>query len=156
MVPGVHALQSWSIDMYSRVRGYGHSYDIYFPWLVRGVLSSSPPGFIGLQLLADKARYERESSLLPREWECGEMCVMGWVNVWMRWVKTWWTTIKYGWTCIGNLQPYIGLLLYPCILLTKKHTQSIGWEPVASTNHTERYLVGFGCHLRWWQWRLKD
>ena len=31
------------------------------------VLSSSPPGFVGLLLLADKARYERESSLLPRE-----------------------------------------------------------------------------------------
>ena len=25
---------------------------------------------------------------------------------------------------------------------TTKQTQSIGWEPVASTNHTERYLVG--------------
>ena len=23
-----------------------------------------------------------------------------------------------------------------------KATQSIGWEPVASTNHTQRYLVG--------------
>ena len=83
------------------------------------------------------------------------MCVMGWVNVWMRWVKTWWTIIKFGWTCIGNLQPYIGLLLYPCIPLTTKHTQSIGWEPVASTNHTKRYLAGFGCHLRQRQWRLE-
>ena len=34
------------------------------------------------------------------------------------------------------------LLLYPCIPLTTKQTQSIGWEPVASTNRTERYLVG--------------
>jgi hypothetical protein len=87
-----------------------------------------PPGFVGFRLLAVKARYESELSLPPREWECGEMCVMGWVNVWMRWVKTWWTIIKHWWTCIGNLQPYKGLLLYPCIPLTTKHTQSIGWE----------------------------
>ena len=76
-------------------------------------------------------------------------------KTWMRCVKTWWTIIKYGWTCIGNLQPYIGLLLYPCIPLTTKHMQSIGWEPVASTNHTEKYLVGFGCHLRRRQWRIE-
>ena len=25
---------------------------------------------------------------------------------------------------------------------TTKQTQSIGWEPVASTNHTDNYLVG--------------
>ena len=80
---------------------------------------------------------------------------MGWVNMWMRWVKTWWTMIKYGWTCIGNLQPYIGLLLYPYIPLTTKHTQSIGWEPAASTNRTERYLAGFGCHLRRRQRRIE-
>ena len=36
----------------------------------------------------------------------------------------------------------IGLLLYPCIPLTTKQTQSIGWELVANTNRTERYLEG--------------
>jgi hypothetical protein len=30
----------------------------------------------------------------------------------------------------------------PLHSLTTKQTQSIGWEPVASTNHTERYLAG--------------
>jgi hypothetical protein len=44
-----------------------------------------------------------------------------------------------------NLHPYLGLLLYPCIPLTTKQMQSIGWDPVASINHTKRYLVGFGC-----------
>jgi hypothetical protein len=38
--------------------------------------------------LVVEARYERESSLLPRECECGEMCVMGWENVWLRWINT--------------------------------------------------------------------
>jgi len=36
---------------------------------------------------------------------------------------------------------------------TSKQTQSIGWELVASTNCTERFLVGFGFNLRR-QWRL--
>ena len=48
----------------------------------------SPLEFVGLWLLADKVRYEREPSLLPGECESGEMCVMGWENMWMRWVKT--------------------------------------------------------------------
>ena len=30
----------------------------------------------------------------------------------------------------------------PLHLLTTNQMQSIGWEPVASTNHTERYLAG--------------
>ena len=114
-----------------------------------------PPGFVGFRRLATKARCERESSLLL-ESESVVRCVW-WVGkrVWMIWVKTWWTIIKYWWTCIGNLQPYIGILLYPCIPLTTKHTQSIRWKPVASTNHTERYLAGFGCHLRRRQQRLE-
>jgi hypothetical protein len=37
---------------------------------------------------------------------------------------------------------YIGLLLYPCIPLTTKHTQSIGWEPVANINHTDNCSAG--------------
>jgi hypothetical protein len=46
-------------------------------------------------------------------------------------------------TCIGKLHPYIGLLLYPCIPLTTKHMQSIGWELVASTNRTDNCSAGF-------------
>ena len=42
VVLGVHTLQSWSIYMYSHVLGYGHSYNLRFPWLVSGVLSSLP------------------------------------------------------------------------------------------------------------------
>ena len=42
--------------------------------------------------LAVEARHERESYLPSREWECGEMCVMGWMDewmdVWLRWIKT--------------------------------------------------------------------
>jgi hypothetical protein len=34
------------------------------------------------------------------------------------------------------------LSLYGFIPLTTKQTQSIGWEPVASTNHTDNCLVG--------------
>jgi hypothetical protein len=50
---------------------------------------SRPPGLLcWIPALADEARYERESSLSPRECESGEMCVMGWENVWMRWVIT--------------------------------------------------------------------
>ena len=51
-------------------------------WLVRGVLSLLSPGLIG-PALAVEARHERESSLPPRACECGEMCMMGWVNVWL-------------------------------------------------------------------------
>ena len=54
-----------------------------------GVLSSLFPGFLCWFLaLADEARYERESSLSPRECESGEMCVMGCENMWARWVET--------------------------------------------------------------------
>ena len=41
-----------------------------------------------------------------------------------------------------NYSQMIGFLLYPCIPLTTKQTQSIGWEPVASTNHTNNCLIG--------------
>ena len=48
-----------------------------------------PPGFLCWFLaLADEARYERELSLSPRECESGEVCVIGWENMWMRPVKT--------------------------------------------------------------------
>ena len=42
-----------------------------------------PLGFVLDPALAVEARHERESSLPPREWECGEMCVMGWMDGWM-------------------------------------------------------------------------
>jgi hypothetical protein len=45
-------------------------------------------------------------------------------------------------TCIGKLQPYIGLLFFPCIPLTTKQTQDIGWEPVASTNRIDNCSAG--------------
>jgi hypothetical protein len=99
-----------------------------FTWLEREVLSTFPRVWCWFPALAVDARYERELSLSPTECD-------GMGDVWMRWVKTWWTIIiKYWWTWIGNQQPYIGLLLYPCIPFTIKHTQSIGWELVASTN----------------------
>jgi hypothetical protein len=49
---------------------------------VRGVLSTFPLVLVLDPALAVEARYERESSLAPRE--CGEMCVIGWENVWIR------------------------------------------------------------------------
>jgi hypothetical protein len=45
-------------------------------------------------------------------------------------------------TCIGKLQPYIGLLFYPCIPPTTNQTQNIGWVLVASTNHIDNCSVG--------------
>ena len=53
-----------------------------------GVLSSLPYVLVLDSGLADEAWHERESSLSPSECESGEMCVMGWENMWMRWVKT--------------------------------------------------------------------
>jgi hypothetical protein len=122
---GVHALRSWSIYMYIRVHRYGHSYDLRFTWLERGVLSTFPLGF-GVGSGFGCWGKVRAGVILAayRVWECGEMCVMGWKNVWWRWSKTWWSIIiKSCWTWIGNLQPYIGLFIYPCIPLTTKHTQ---------------------------------
>jgi hypothetical protein len=114
-----------------------------------------PPRFV--KVMAVEARHEQESSLSHREWEDGEMCMMGWENVWMRWTKTWFSKIiKYWWTCIGNLQPYIGLLIYPFAFpLTTKKCKSIGWKPMTSTNRTKKCLVGFWCLLQCWLRRLQ-
>jgi hypothetical protein len=108
-----------------------------FTWLVRGVLSTFPWVWCWFPALAVEARYKRESSLPPREWECGEMCVMGWVNLWMRWVKTWWTITKLLMNLHRNATAIYRPFALPLISLTTKPTQSIGWEPVASTNRTD-------------------
>jgi hypothetical protein len=139
---GVHTPQSWSIYTYSRVLGYRHSYDLRFPWSVSGVLSSLLLGScVGFwpgpmrQGMRGSRPCRLESVRVVR-------CVwLRWENMWMRCVKTWWIIIKTWHTRIGKLQPQIGL----CSTLVfhyQKAMQSIGWEPVASTNYTDNCLIG--------------
>lgn len=106
---------------------------------------------------------DTESALPPREWEWCELWCwwegagMGWdgTGVGKTGIKDDYYAILYWVICIGKLQPIyrpITLSLHP---LSTKQTQSIGWEPVASTNCTERYLAGLS-HLRLRQQRWKD
>jgi hypothetical protein len=93
------------IDLYdSHVRGYGHSYDLCFIWLVRGVLSTFPWVMVLDSAFGRWGKVRVGVGLAARESEMSWDVCIGWENVWMRWGKTWWTIIiKYWWTCIGNV-----------------------------------------------------
>ena len=83
VVLGVHALQSWSIYIYRRFLIYGHSYDLRFPWLVSGVISSLPLGsyvYFWLwpmrQGMSSSRPFHLESVRVVRcVWWDGRMCV---------------------------------------------------------------------------------
>ena len=58
-------------------------------------------------------------------------------------LKTCEILIKFGELRLGKTIATIGSFCSTlCISTTTKQRKTIGWEPVASTNCTERYLVG--------------
>jgi hypothetical protein len=142
VVPGVHALQSWSIYTYSRVLGYGHSCDLHFPWLVSGVLSSLSLGFgAGFRLWS-----MRQGTRGSRPHRLESVTVVRCV---------WWNgrTCRWDGLKLDELLLKLDILTYettttnrsfalPLHFTTTKQTQSIGWEPAASTNRTDNCLVG--------------